>query len=143
MVTSGGYTRPWSCCAKVPAVTPGLYYKLGKYCWSEYVRPVFYDWLGEVPKLLLSVTPGALASTTPTHQQRLHVEATMRAQPYGNHDGKGQQKHIDDRPQERITDGKQAEAVTSSGDHEEENDETRVNAAKVIQDAYRRYLDRK
>jgi len=32
VVTSGGYTRPWSCCAKVPAVTPGLYYKLGKYC---------------------------------------------------------------------------------------------------------------
>jgi len=33
VVTSGGYTRPWSCCAKVPAVTPGLCYKLGKYCW--------------------------------------------------------------------------------------------------------------
>ena len=40
MATLGGYTRPWSCCAKVPAVTPGLYYKLGKYCCTIMIQAV-------------------------------------------------------------------------------------------------------
>jgi len=109
---------------------------------SEYVRPVSYGWLDEVPKLLLSAAPSTLTGTAPAHQRRPHVEATTGARFFSNHDGQGQQKRIKDIPRERITDRKEGETVTSSGDHEE-NDETRVNAAKSIQDAYRRHLDRK
>jgi len=114
--------------------------------WPKYVRPVSYNRLDEVPKLLLSVAPSAFGiGTIPAHQQRANIGAATGIQPHGDHDGPGQQKHIYDVPQERIADEKEveAEAVASGGEHEQEIYETRVNAAKAIQDAYRRHLERK
>ena len=108
---------------------------------SKYIRPAFYNRLDEIPRLLLSAAPSALrTSATPVSQQRPQVGATTGVQPDENGDEQKEQEHIDI-PQERIADGKETEAVASSGDHEV--DETRVNAAKAIQDAYRRYLERK
>jgi len=110
---------------------------------SKYVRPVPHDRLDEVPKLLLSTASSAFKTgAAPAHRQRPYVEPTVGVQPDDDHDGQGEQKYIDV-PEERITDGKEAEVVMSGGDHEEEIDETRVNATKAIQDAYRRHLERK
>ena len=116
----------------------------GSHGWrSVFVRPVFYKRLDEVPKLLLSMAPNAFRNgTIPAHQQRPHVEAATEAQPDGDRDGQGQQESIDI-PQERIADGKEAEAVLFGGDHDQEIDETRVNAAKAIQVVYRRHLEQK
>ena len=112
-------------------------------CWrSKNVRPVSYNRLGEVPKLLLSMAPSVLkAGSTPAHQRRPRVVIARGVQPDGNPDGQGQQKRVDV-PEERIADGKEAE-VMFGRDHEEETDETQVNAAKMIQDAYRRHFERK
>jgi hypothetical protein len=131
----------------------------------EYVRPVSYDNLDEVSKLLLSITPSTPRTVTaPAHQRRPRVEAATGVQPDGGHDGLGQQERIviprervadgkevevvvsggdHDIPQERVLDGKEAEAVSSSEDHEQEIAETRVSAAKTIQGAYRRHLEQK
>ena len=109
---------------------------------SWYVRPVSYSRLDEVHKVLLSVAPSALRTgATPTHLQRSHIDAATTVQPDADHDGEAQQKHIDV-PQESIAEGKEVEVATPGGDHEE-IDEIRVNAAKAIQDVYRRYLERK
>jgi len=115
----------------------------GPYGWrSRFVRPVSYDNLDEVPKLLLSPTPSTLRTgPTPSHQQWPPVEEVTGVQPDGDDDGEAEQKHID-MPQEKIVDKKEAEAVISDGDREE-IDEAQVNAAKVIQDAYRCHLERK
>jgi len=119
--------------------TPDIYERRPKY-----VRLVSYNILDEVPGVLLPGGPNSLGSgTISVRQQQPHVEAATGTQPDGGHDRRRQQKHIDGAPQERIHDGKEAEAVTAGGDHKEEIDETRVNAAKVIQDAYRRHLERK
>jgi hypothetical protein len=128
--------------------------------WSKYVRPVFYNTLDEVPKLLRSMAPDA----TLAHQQRSHVEAATGVQPEDVHDWQGQQEFIDvpqewiadgegaevvvsdwcyDVPQERVVDGEGAETVVPSEDREQEIDETQVSAAKVIQDTYRRHLEQK
>ena len=108
---------------------------------SKYVRVVSHNRLDEVPGLLLSTTQSASRSgTTPAHQQP-HAETTG-ARPNDDQDGQEEQKHINI-PEEMITDREEAEVVTSGGDHEEEIDETRVNAAKVIQYVYRRHLERK
>ena len=114
----------------------------GSHGWrSKYVRQVSYDWLEEVPKLLLSMAPNTWRiGTTPDYQQQPYVETTTEVQPGIDHDGQGQPKHIDI-PQEKITDGEEVD--TSDGDHEQEIDETRTSAAKTIQDAYRRHLERK
>ena len=110
---------------------------------SKYVRPVLYNWLDEVPKLLLSMAPNTLRpGTTPAYLQRPHVEVATGVQPSGDHDRQEEPKHIDI-PPERITDGKEVEPATSSGDHEKETDEIQANAAKTIQDAYRRHLEQK
>lgn len=110
----------------------------------KYVRLVSYHRLGEVPGLLLSGASSTLRNdATSTRQQQPHVEAAMGTQPDGDRYGQGQQKHIDGTAQERIHDEKETEVVTASGDHEEEIDETLVNAAKVIQDAYRHHWERK
>ena len=109
----------------------------------KYVRLVSYNRLDGVPKLLLSGKSGDLSGATSARQQRPHVGAATGAQPGGDHGIQGQQKHIDGTPQEKIHDGGEAEAVTAGGDHEEEIDETLVNAARVIQDAYRRHWERK
>ena len=109
----------------------------------KYVRSVSYDRLDGVHKLLISTVPSApRTGATPAHLQRLHVEAAAEVQPGGDHDGEGQQKFIDV-PHESIAEGKEAEAVMPGEDHEERIDEIRVSAAKTIQDAYRRYLERK
>ena len=110
----------------------------------KYVRLVSYNKLDGVPGLLLSGASCDLRSdATPARQQRPHVGAATGAQSGGDHDIQGQQKHIDGTPQEKIHDGEEAEAVTTGGDHEEEIDETLVNAARVIQDAYRHHWERK
>jgi hypothetical protein len=110
---------------------------------SKYVRLVSYDRLGEVRKLLLSTAPNALRTgPTPVHPQRSHIEVATGVQPDGDHDGEGQKKYIDV-PRESIAEDKEAEVDMPGGDHEEEIDEIRPNAAKRIQDAYRRYLERK
>ena len=89
---------------------------------SKYVRPVSYDRLDEVPQLLLSMAPNTLRTgSTPAYQQQPRTDI----------------------PEERIAGRKEAEAVTSGGNHKEEIDETQVNAAKAIQDVYRRRLERK
>ena len=108
---------------------------------SRYIRPVSYNRLDEVHKLL-SMAPSTLRTgATPAHPQRSHIETGTGVQPDGDHDEEGQQKCIDV-PQENIAEGKEAEPVMSGGDHEE-IDEARVNAAKMIQETYRRYLERK
>jgi hypothetical protein len=108
----------------------------------EYVRPVSYNRLEEVPKLLLSMIPNASRTGATPTQQLPHVGVMMRAQPDDDHDGQGQQERISI-SQERIADGKEAEVVVSSEDHEQEIDETQVGAAKTIQGAYRRHLEQK
>ena len=129
----------------------------------EHVRPVSYYTLDEVPELLLSMVPGVLwtgASHAP--QQRPQVKVVTGVQSDGDHDGQGQQEYTDtpqervvDRgeaevtvsdwnyhiPQETTADGEEAEVVMSGEDHEQEIDEIRVSAAKVIQDAYRRHSE--
>ena len=110
---------------------------------SKYVRSVSYNWLDEVPELLLSMAPNTVRTgTAPAYQQRPHIEVATGVQPDGDRDIQGEPKHIDI-PQEKITDGKEVETVTPGGDHEQEIDEIRVNAAKTIQDAYRRHLEQK
>jgi len=108
---------------------------------SKYVRPVFHNRLDEVPGLLLSMASSPRTVATPAHPQRPHVESLPEAQSDGDHDEGGQEKCIDI-PQERIADGAEAEVVIPSGD-EQETDGARVNAARTIQDAYRRHLERK
>ena len=110
---------------------------------SKYVRLVSYNRLDEVPELLLSTASSVLRiGSIPAHQQWSPLEAETGVQPDGNHDGQEQQKPIDV-PEERIEDEEGAEAVVSDRDHGEETYETRVNAVKVIQDAYCRHLERK
>ena len=105
---------------------------------SKYVRPVSYGRLDEIPKLVLSTpAPGALRIIA--FPQRSHIEGEKGAQPDDDRDGQEQQKCIDV-PQESIAEGK---GVGVAENHEEEIDETGVNAAKTIQDVYRRYLERK
>ena len=110
--------------------------------WSKFARLVSYYRLDEVPKLLLMAPSALKIGTTPAHQQQLQVEAATGVQPDDDYDGQGQQEHINI-PQERIADGKEAEVITYSGDREQEIDETRVNAAKTIQEAYRRHSEQK
>ena len=107
----------------------------------ECVRPVFYNSLEEVPKLLLSMAPGApRISVTPAHQQRLHVEAAAGVQPDGDHDGQGQQGCIDI-PQEKVADRKEVEVAVPSQDHEQEIREIRDNSARAVQDDSHRHLE--
>jgi hypothetical protein len=109
----------------------------------KYVRPVSYDTLDEVPALLLSMPPSASRTgAPPARQQRPHLEVVTGVQSDGGYDGQGQQEHTD-MLQERVTDGEGTEAVVSGEDHEQEIDGTRVSAAKVIQDAYRRHSGQK
>jgi len=111
---------------------------------QKYVRLVSYNRLDRVPKLLLSGKSSDLRSgATSANQQRPHVGVATGAQPCGDHDIQGQQKQIDSTLQEKIHDQEETEAVMAGGDHEEEIDETLVNAVRVIQDAYRRHLERK
>jgi hypothetical protein len=105
------------------------------------LRLVPYRKLDEVPKLLMG-DPTALANVTILRRPRQRVEAATGVRPDGDHGGHEQQKRVDDVPQESVAEGKEVE-VAGTADHEEEIDESRVNAAKVIQDAYRRRLDRK
>ena len=110
---------------------------------SKYIRPVFYDRLDEVPELLLSMNPSDLwTDPTPAHQRRPHTGTATGVLPDSNHGGQRQQKRIET-PEERIAQGKEAGVAVHGGDHEEEIGETRVDSAKVTQDADRRDLERK
>ena len=112
---------------------PGLYGRR----WNH-VRPVVYSRLDEVPALLLA-DPNALS--TPTHQQRSWAETATGAQPDLDYDGQGQHTNL---PEERIPDENEAEdGGGSGGDQEQEVTEGEVNAAKTIQNAYRRHRERK
>ena len=85
---------------------------------SKYVRPVSYNRLDDIPRLLLSTRAlsGLRNGVSLTRQQGPWVGVAVGAQPNSDRNGR---------------------------DHEQENQETRVNAAKAIQDAYRRHLERK
>lgn len=99
---------------------------------SIHVRPVVYSQLDEVPMLLLA---DPSVSGTVTHQQRLRVGT----EPDGDYDG--QEQHINVQ-QERITEENEAEeGLGSNGGHEQGIDERLVEAANIIQNAYRHYLE--
>ena len=105
----------------------------------EWVRPVSYGRLSEIPRLLLSAAPSALRTgDAPVDQQQPHVEAVIGTQS----EGQEQQKRIDDVPQERVADANEAEVVMPS-EYRGEIDEAQVNAAKVLLDVYRRRLRQK
>ena len=96
----------------------------------NYVRPVSYNELDEVPKLLLSVIPNSLRSgTTSVRRQRPHVEEATRIQP---NDGRGQEKRVE-MPQKRITDGTEPETGMAGRDHEQEIDEIQGPLAYVLE----------
>jgi len=104
----------------------------------NHVRPVVYSRLDEIPTLLLA-DPNALS--TPAHQQRLRAAATAWVQPDGGHGGQGQRANV---PEERVADENEAEEGGGlGGNHEQEVNEEKVKAAKMIQNAYRRRLERK
>lgn len=108
----------------------------------KYVRLVTYSTLDEIPRLL-STTPAALRTgSAAAHQERQRAEVATEVQPDGDGDEQAQEEHVEI-PQRSIADGKEGEEAMSSGDHEEEIDETLDNAAKVIQGAYRRHLEQK
>jgi len=108
---------------------------------TKHVRTVSYDQLDGVAKLLLSA-PGVLgAGTSPACRQQPHVRAVTGAQHDSDCDGQGQHGHTDI-PEDSIFDGKEANVVISAVNNEE-IDETRADADKSIQDAYRRYLEQK
>ena len=111
---------------------------------SKYVREVPYDRLDNVPRLLLSTASSTLGTdATPTHSQhRPHAGVAMEVKPNDGDNGQARQKSVSV-PQESIAGGTETKAIVSSGDDEEEIDRTQVNAAKTIQDVYRRYLKRK
>jgi hypothetical protein len=108
----------------------------------KFARPVSYNRLDEIPKLLLMAPSALKIGTTTAHQQRPQVEVATGVQPDDDYDGQVQQERINI-PQEKIADGKEAEVIMSGGDHEQEIDETRINAAKMIQETYRRHLEQK
>jgi len=104
----------------------------------NHARTVVYSRLDEVPTLLLA-DPNVLR--TPVHQLRSRVEGETSVQPVGDHDGQGQRINM---PQERIAEENEVEEGDGSGgDREQEIDERMVKAAKPIQNAYRRHLERK
>jgi len=107
----------------------------------KHVRPVTYNRLGQVPRLLLSPPSALEAGVTPVYHHQQHIEAVTGVQPDSDHGGHGQHERID-MTEDRIPDGKETDVVISGGDHGE-IDEARVDAAKVIQGAYRRHLERK
>jgi len=105
----------------------------------KHARAVIYNQLGQVPRLLLS-TPGALgAGTAPAYRQQPRIWAVTGAQSDSDYDRQWQHRHTDI-PEVSIFDGWEADAEIYGVDNEE-IDETRVDAAKVIQDAYRRHLE--
>ena len=109
----------------------------------EYIRSVSYDRLDEVPKLLLSTTLNALGTgATLVHQHRPYSDAATGTQSGGNCDRQGQQKPIEDIPQERVVYGKEAEVTASGEDYEGETDGTRFNAVRAMENAYSHRLER-
>jgi len=101
---------------------------------SKHIRPVFYNRLDEVHDLLFSIIPSTSRSdAAPTDKRPSRGNGET-----GNRGGQGQQKHVGI-PQGRIAGGKGAVGVA----HEEEFSQARVNAAKIVQGAYRRHLERK
>ena len=100
----------------------------------NHVRPVVYSRLDEVPTLLLA---DPSAAGTATHQQRPRVVI----EPNDDRQEQGQRASV---LQERITEENEAEeGAGSSGDHEPGIDERLVKAARIIQNAYRRRLERR
>lgn len=99
---------------------------------------VVYDRLDEVPALLLA-DPSVIRA--PAQQQRLRVGGVTAAQPDGDYDRQEQRISM---PQERIAEENEVEEGADSGEgHEQEADERMVKAAKTIQSACRRHLERK
>jgi hypothetical protein len=104
--------------------------------WNQ-VRPVIYGQLDEVPALLLA---DPSATRTITHQRQPRAGAAIGAQPDDDYDRQEQGANV---PQERIAEENEAEeGVGSREDRGQEVDEKLVNAAKTIQNAYRRYSER-
>lgn len=100
----------------------------------NHVRPVVYSRLSEVPTLLL-----ADPSVTITHHQRSRVGVESGAQPDGDGGGQGRSPGVQ---QERIAEENEAEEANPAVDSELETDQRLIEAAKTIQEAYRRHLER-
>jgi len=105
------------------------------------VRAVSYNRLDGVSKLLLSASGASGAGAPPAYNQQPHIGAVTGVQPDSDHDGRGQYGRIG-MPEVGGFDGKEAD-VETCGMGDEEIDVTRVDAAKVIQNAYRNHLERK
>jgi hypothetical protein len=108
--------------------------------WSEHVCPITYYTLCDVPRLLLSKTPSAIRTgiTCGQHQQQ-HAEGAMETQPDRHHDQQRRPKPVDT-PWKGVAESKETEADRPGSQHKQEFDsKIRINAAKVIQDAYRAY----
>ena len=106
-------------------------------------RKVSYDSLEDVPRLLSTASSAwrtSAAPTRPQHWARAGVATEVKRD--GGDNEQAQQKSIGV-PQESIAGGTGAEVVVPGGDEEEETDGTQTNAAKTIQEAFRRYLGRK
>lgn len=107
----------------------------------ECIHPVSYNMLDAIPQLLISTAPHiSRTGVTPVHQGQQRVEVKKGGQPDGGKNRQAQQECAEI-PPEWTADGEGVEAVTAWGDHEEETNERLVNAANVIQDAYRRHLE--
>ena len=104
-------------------------YREGEYC----------DGQVNIPMLFAGALSALNGGATSTRKQWPYAGTIMGVRPDGGHEGQGQQKCIDNMLQKGVTKGK--EAVASNGDHEE-IDVAQVNAAEVIQAAYRRHLKR-
>ena len=109
--------------------------------WSGPIQEVTYRELYRVPELLLRKIPSATrANVTRAHQQQPHVQANTTAGPPSNRNRQVRQVLPD--VTRKIIHGEDAVADVPDRDRERENYETQVNAAKVIQEAYRAHRRR-
>jgi hypothetical protein len=107
--------------------------------WPEHVRPITYNTLDDVPRLLLLEPPSAIRTgITRSPQQQQHAEGATEAQP-GQHHVEQRRPTPVDASWKEAAEGDEAGVDRPDLQCEQEFDETRVNAAKVIQDAYRGY----
>ena len=104
----------------------------------NHIRPVVYSRLNEVPTLLCAdpSAPGIITQ----QQQQLRVGEEIRSESDGNY--AEQEQHVN-ALQEKIAEGNEAEEGVDPGGHEQEVDERLIKAAKTIQNAYRRHLERR
>lgn len=105
--------------------------------WSEHVFPITYDTLGGVPKLLLAKVPSTIRADVTHNQPKQRPEETeTEAQLKRNH-GEKQQPDPVDASWKKVVKSKGVEMNRLDSHKEQDCEEIRINAAKMIQDAYR------